>query len=128
LLTSRRTGRHVDYRLSATLSEPARTLRLALRSAFLRDPLPMDLIFKLATAFTHPRRIEIFRTLNSGVRTLDQIQVATQISSPALIRHLRKLKARGFVAGELGAYAAAEPPNGMGRALARLAGGALEEG
>lgn len=128
LLTSRRTGRRVDYRLSATLSEPAHTLRLALRSAFRRDPPPMDLIFKLATAFTHPRRIEIFRTLKSGARTLEQIQAATRISLPALIRHLRKLKARGFVAGEWGARTASEPPDGFGRALARLAGGELEEG
>jgi len=122
LLASRRVGRRVLYRLNvASAIEPARELAAALRLAFQRDPAPVETLFKLATTFTHPRRIEIFRALAVQASTPGQLQAATRISAPALSRHLRKLEARGFVAGHRGRHAVANRPDVFGRTLARLA-------
>lgn len=121
LLTSRRVGRRVDYRLGAATSDSAQALVAALRLAFRQDSSAVESLFKLSTAFTHPRRIEIFRVLHLEARTLNQIQAATRISVPALLRHLGKLEARGFVICRLGTYEATEPSGAFGRALGRLA-------
>ena len=88
-----------------------------------REPNSIERIFKLATAFTHPRRIEVFRALTRGGGTADQLKAATRISRQAFARHLAKLKARGFVVDRAGSYVAATPRDGLGRALARLAAG-----
>jgi DNA-binding MarR family transcriptional regulator len=111
----------VDYRLSVATSDSAQVLVIALRSAFRQESSAVESLFKLSTAFTHPRRIEIFRILNMEDRSLSQIQAATGISAPALLRHLRKLEARGFVVRQMDTYAATEPACASGRALARLA-------
>jgi DNA-binding transcriptional ArsR family regulator len=122
LLKSRRVGRWVEYRPSpATGDGPASGLVSGLRWAFQNEPQPVETIFRLATAFSHPRRIEIFRALQTEPRNLGQIQAATRISGWALHRHLRKLEARAFVTCHLGLYAAAKRPDGLGRELARLA-------
>jgi DNA-binding transcriptional ArsR family regulator len=122
LLTVRRTGRRVTYRPSLVSgSGSARTLVTALRLAFKREPLPIEHIFKLATAFTHPRRIAIFRALQNEPKTLVQTQIATGISSRALRRHLRKLENRGFVTRRREIYAVAKRSDAFGKELARLA-------
>jgi predicted ArsR family transcriptional regulator len=82
---------------------------------------PIQTIFKAATAFTHPRRIEIFRAVKNGSQTLEQLRAVTRISAPALRRHLKKLEARGFVRCRPEICLAA-PPDALGRELARLAG------
>jgi DNA-binding transcriptional ArsR family regulator len=122
LLVSRRLGRRVEYRLNvASTMKSARELTAALRLAFQRDPAPVEALFKLATTFTHPRRIEIFRALAAQARTPGQLQAVTRISAPALFRHLQKLEERGFVEGHGGLYAVANWPSGFGGTLARLA-------
>ncbi len=122
LLTVRRAGRRVTYRPSlASGSGPARRLVAALRLAFKHEPQPVEKIFKLATAFTHPRRIAIFRTLQNEPKTLTQTQVKTGISRRALRRHLRKLETRGFVTRRLGIYAVVKRSDAFGKELARLA-------
>ncbi|SRR6266545_3114332 len=77
LLTARRTGRLVHYRLSTTTAGTVHELVAPLRAAFQRGPSSVNTLFRLATAFTHPRRIDIFRTLQTGAGTLRQIQAAT---------------------------------------------------
>jgi DNA-binding transcriptional ArsR family regulator len=123
LLTVRRVGRRVQYRLNTTTGGAAPELVAPLRSALRRGPWAMNSVFRLSTAFTHPRRIEIYRVLKAQARTLGQVQAATRISVPALLRHLGKLKARGFVGRRGAIYSATKPPEGFGRALARLAAG-----
>jgi predicted ArsR family transcriptional regulator len=93
----------------------------ALRKTFQRETYPVETIFRMATAFTHPRRLEIVRALQAGPRTAQQIQVVTRISSWALWRHLRKLEVRGFVISRRGFYSLAHWPQGLGRQFARLA-------
>ncbi len=123
MLTSLRVGRRVDYRPSAVQAESAHELVVALRSAFQRGASPIESLFRLSTAFTHPRRIELFRALQTKACSLSELRTATGISVQALQRHLGKLEARGFVACRLGIYSATTPAEGFGRALARLAAG-----
>lgn len=123
LLTAQRAGRRVQYRLRTAAPGAAGELVAALPLVFRRDPSPVDALFRLSTAFTHPRRIDIFKALLRQAATLDQLQTATRISGPALCRHLRTLAARGFVTGRSGIYSATHPSEAFGQALARLAAG-----
>ena len=122
LLSPRRVGRLVSYRPgAATGPSTAAGLVAALRASFQREAEPIGTIFRLATAFTHPRRIELFRLLQTGPRTLGQLRAAAHISGWALLRHLKKLEARGFITQREGLYAVADQPDGLGRELARQA-------
>jgi len=122
LLTCRRVGGRVEYRLSAGTSGGASgDIIKALRLVFPRGARSIEPIFKLATAFTHPRRIEVFRALISGADTFAKLQAATHLPTRALARHLAKLAARGFVKNEMARYVATSPRHPFGRALARLA-------
>lgn len=122
LLLAHRTSRYVHYRPnSGPNGGHTPDLVTALRKTYQRELDPINTIFRLATAFTHPRRVEIFRALRSEPRTLDQIHTVTRISCWALGRHLRKLEDRGFVISRHGIYAAVDRTDGLGRQLARLA-------
>lgn len=122
LLTVRRVSRRVKYRIGTGPSgEATRELIGALRRAFRRGPAPVETLFNLATAFTQPRRIEIFRALQQEPQSRRQLKALTGMSSRALARHLRKLEARGFVLCRGRRYSADTRPEGFGRALASLA-------
>ena len=122
LLTCRRVGRRVEYRPSAGASEgPAAEIVKALRLVFRRRAQPIETIFKLATGFTHPRRVEVFRALANGADSFAKLQAATHMAARALSRHLAKLEARGFVKNEMGQYVATIQRHPFGRVLARLA-------
>jgi DNA-binding transcriptional ArsR family regulator len=121
LLTVRRVKRRVEYRPHlATSVDAGPRLAAALRLTLEREAKPIENLFKLATAFTHPRRINIFRTLKNGSRTLGQIQAASGISLRALRRHLSKLEARGFVRCRAGLYSLVRQVDAFGCELARL--------
>ena len=122
LLTVKRKGRMVSYRASTDGDGAAgASLVAALRTLFQRRSEPVEEVFKMATAFTHPRRIEIFRALTQGPQVFAQVSSATRVSGRALFRHLRKLEKRGFVKHEAGKYEANRHADGLGRELARLA-------
>jgi DNA-binding transcriptional ArsR family regulator len=121
LLIARRSGRRVEYRLKPA-KDGGHELGEPLRRALGVGNDPAESVFRFCTAFTHPRRIDIFRTLKAEPRTLAQLQVATRIPLVALWRHLGKLEARGLVTFREGLYAATNPEDPVGRALARLAG------
>lgn len=122
LLTCRRVGRRVEYRPSAATAEGAAgEIVTALRLAFRRRAQPIEALFKLATAFTHPRRVEVFRTMKKGTDSFRKLQAATHISARALSRHLAKLEARGFVKSEMEIYVVTKQAHPFGRVLARLA-------
>jgi DNA-binding transcriptional ArsR family regulator len=122
LLTCRRVGRRVEYRPSSgTGAGAAEEIVKALRLAFRRRARPIEAIFKLATGFTHPRRIEVFRALTKGADSLATLQAATNIPAKALSRHLAKLEARGFVKDEGALYVATIHRHPFGRVLARSA-------
>lgn len=122
LLTVRRVGRFVRYQpLSATSQSSAAGLAAALTEAFQKESYSVEQVFRLATAFTHPRRIEAFRLLNQAPSAASQLRATTRISGWALARHLNKLEARGFIArrGEL--YEAVRQRSRLSLELARLA-------
>jgi DNA-binding transcriptional ArsR family regulator len=120
-LSARRAGRRVEYRAgSVDTGRPVGRLVRALQLSFRREKAAAD-IFKLATAFTHPRRIAIFRALLKRPLSAEQIRRTTGVASPALLRHLRKLESRGFVKRRGDVYALVRRPDPFGRELARLA-------
>jgi DNA-binding transcriptional ArsR family regulator len=122
LLTCRRVGRRVEYQPSAGTSEgAAQEIVKALRLVFRRETQPIEAIFKLATAFTHPRRIDVFRALTNGGDSLAKLQAATHIPKRALSRHLAKLEARGFAKSKMPQYVARTQSHPFARVLARLA-------
>jgi len=96
----------------ATTEGAAGEILTALRPVFRRRAQPLEALFKLATAFTHPRRVEVFRAVKNGTDSFGKLQAATQISARALTRHLAKLEARGFVKSEMEVY-----PISTGRCL-----------
>jgi len=123
LLTVRRKGRRVVYRPApATTATSSAELVEALRRVFNREGNPVETIFKTATAFTHPRRIEIFNALRKENQNPVQLAIQTGISVPSLYRHLKKLEARGFVTHREGKWVATPRFDPLGRELTRLAG------
>jgi len=124
LLLARREGRRVFYR-PATPSRPElEELLPALRKALSSDSESFEKVSKLATAFTHPRRVELFRILHdAGVRerTFGRLKARSKMSAWALQRHLAKLQRRGLVTSGDGLYAVNEGVAGFGHVLARLA-------
>jgi DNA-binding MarR family transcriptional regulator len=122
LLVARRAGRHVNYRPApADATTPSAEIAAALKPVFLNENAPVETIFKLATAFTHPRRAEILRAIHARPKTLPEIQTFTGISIPALVRHLRKLESRGFVGCHSGYFIAIRRADVLGRKLAQIA-------
>lgn len=121
LLTVRRVKLHAHYRLNDIPTGDARDLVAALKSAFRSELSPENLIFRLSTAFTHPRRVEIFRLLQTQPCAAARLRIATGISGPALVRHLEKLKARGFVVSQKNIYSTTKPRQAFGHTLAQMA-------
>jgi len=125
LLAVRRVGRYVIYwgAPDPTVPHSGRLLR-ALREVANREEAPVASIYRDATAFTHPRRIVIMRALvaEQGL-PLSLLRELTGISTPALKRHLRKLRSRGFFRATPRGYAPSTPEGEFGRALLRLVGG-----
>lgn len=121
-LTARRAASRVYYRVNPeTAVQGVRPLVQALQLAFRQSPNSIDRVFNLATGFTHPRRVTVFRALSEGPRTAAQIKTATGISRPAVNRHLAKLEARGFVAHKAGKFFRVRRRDRVGQALAQLA-------
>ena len=123
LLKVRRFGLRVAYRIADDQSGSAQGLVQALRQTFRRDSSPAETIFKQATAFTHVRRIACFRVLSGRAQTLAELRAATGISVRAIIRHINKLEARGFVVCRQNQYTVMDRSDAIGRELARLAAG-----
>jgi len=77
-------------------------------------------LIRQATAFTHPRRIEIFSTLCASPCTSEELQEKTGISAPALSNHLAKLEARRFIKESDKRYRPIASRNTLGRTLQHL--------
>jgi predicted ArsR family transcriptional regulator len=121
-LVSRRDARWVEYSISSG-QERLSSLITALRLACNRNDF-VDSTFRLATAFTHPRRIDVFRAVTRQPRRFAELRSVTGIPARALLRHLQKLKARGFIVyrrGRPGTYVLKKHGSAVGRALAGLA-------
>jgi len=123
LLGARRDHRWVYYRVAPDPSIPeSAPLIRAIKRTFDTLDEPEQSIFRDATAFTHPRRVLIVRTLAiQGSLTPHQIRSSTGISRQALDRHFHKLRARGFVKRAGDQWELARPTSPLGGVLLRIA-------
>jgi DNA-binding transcriptional ArsR family regulator len=122
-VASRRVRRSVVYELGGRNADP--TLQALIRALIiaLSDKTSIEGVFKLATAFANPGRIDVFRNLSAGLKTQAQLRVSAGCSPRTLRRHLTKLESRGFVRRTTAShtYEAATHGSGFGRALAQAA-------
>ena len=119
-VVGRRIRKFVTYELAGRDGNPA--TKALVRSLILRlaDKGSIEPVFKLATAFANPARIEVFRKLTTGPKTLPELKSLTGFPRSTLSRHIQKLRNRGFVnrQAEGKAYEYATPADHFGRALA----------
>lgn len=98
MLAVRRSGRFVYYSIGADPTIPwAADLLHAVISALKRGRKAPGRVFKSLTALTHMRRHMILYVLHQGAQTPVSLRRQTRISTPALQRHLRKLRSRNMV-------------------------------
>ncbi len=121
LITSRTEGRWVFYSDKANPAvEHANTILILVRECC-KMGMKNEEVIHYATAFTHQRRIDIVGRLQQKAMTSQELSLATQISPPALNRHLRKLINRGMVECSDKQYALKIPSNPLGQALLQIA-------
>ncbi len=70
-----------------------------------------------ATGFTHQRRIELTALLSVSPLTLPQLEKCTVMSRTALLRHVRKLRTRGYVVLSNETYRLGRPSGLLAKAL-----------
>lgn len=124
LLKAERNRRRVEYHIPNAAEAGALVeLLIALLPMLRKRPVPDRLICNLATAFTHPTRIQIQRLLHSGPKREIEINREIRLSAMARWRHLRKLTSRGFICydEQFRNYKTMVHAARLGRALANLA-------
>lgn len=122
LLASNRVRRFVLYRLGDTTAPfPAPPLVGALRRALRSGGESIDRVFRALTAFTHPRRIRVYRALSDQPASITELSARTRISARALARHVRKLQSRGFLRRMDARVIIKQPRSVFARTLARIA-------
>ena len=121
LLSVRRSGRHVCYRVGTDRSLPESALLLkAVVKLLGQSGSSSDDICKILTGVTHPRRQQILQLLRRQMR-FGELKARTRISAAALCRHLGKLRARGLVERSRDRYRLAWPGDPLRQALLELA-------
>ena len=121
LITARPAGRWVFYRAQANPSVDHAGTLLAMVRICCQTGMKNKDIIHYATAFTHQRRIKIVAQLQHKTMTADELSLATQISPPALHRHLRKLIDREMMERSNKQYTLKFPDNPLGQALLQTA-------
>ena len=119
LIASRRQSRWVLYAADPEASVVAAQAFLsAMKAALLDSRIEASRIVKAATAYTHPRRIDIVRAI-AQADEVDPLGLSVQLgfSPAATFRHLALLEASGVVVDLAGKYALARPRDPLGRAL-----------
>ncbi len=121
LITARPAGRWVFYTAQANPSVDHAGTLLSIVRICCQTGMQNKEVIHCATAFTHPRRIKIVAQLHHKTMTAEELAMATQISPPALHRHLRKLIERDMVERSNKQYALKIPANPLGQALLQAA-------
>jgi len=120
LITSTRRGKRVIYRAEANPGvDGAEELLDALRESF-HAKIPLKVVFREATAFTHSRRIFLMKTVSLSSGSFDELLEASGMSPIALQWNLSKLEARGFVKARGDFYEVGHPKNPLGKCLMGL--------
>lgn len=95
--------RHAGFVRYAVAPDPAvpetRGLVMALRESLCKGTRQeRAVVFRILTAFTHPRRVEIMAVLHTfPACTVRELARQARIPRTSLERHLKKLESRGFV-------------------------------
>lgn len=98
LISARANGKWVFYRAAPNPHvEHAARILSAMEECFSRSDLHDADIFRIATAFTHERRIRIVQQLYRCSLTDPELARRTQIPLSSLHRHLAKLSARDMI-------------------------------
>ncbi len=122
LLLVRRVGRCVYYRLGSDPAVPDSGVLLeAVSGALGASSRSVEPVYRVLTACTHPRRVDLLRVLHRQPMNIREMAMATGASVPALRRHVRKLKARGLVDSAAGRYRCRRSRDPLARTLLRLA-------
>ena len=98
----------------------AAPLLLQALEACCTQKIPAEQVVHQATAFTHPRRIEIIQTIPNSGASKNYLHGKTGISYSALTRHLHKLKDRDFLVCGRNFFEKAVPADPLGKALLRI--------
>ncbi len=124
LLKATRRKSEVRYWPEADKSmKQSSALLAAISATFRGSRAPISLIFREATAFTHPRRIALVRELARQPSGFAGIRKGSGMSVTSLKRHLGKLVSRGIVhrVPACGLYALAIPKSALERTFLELA-------
>ncbi|MBU1694846.1 MAG: ArsR family transcriptional regulator [Verrucomicrobia bacterium] len=122
LVQAVRMGRRVRYWPLPDPQVPAaKPLLNALETAFRRSPRSVETEgLRIASAFSHPRRLAIIQVILRGPRNFGALSGAVGFSRAALNRHLRILQARGLVERRAGGYRWKADPHPLTQCLVRL--------
>ena len=121
LLRVARRGRFVRYKAAADPLIPEAAGLLKALAVTLQRKRGGEVARGWLTGFTHPRRIELLKAIASGASDFPALQRRTRFSMPALSRHLRKLRLRGYVTALRGRYRCACPRDPLAETLVDLA-------
>jgi DNA-binding transcriptional ArsR family regulator len=121
LITAKPEGKWLFYSVQANPNvDHASEILNVIQDCFQRE-LTNDEIIHCATGFTHSRRIQIITCLGRKHMTFQELSISTQISTPALHRHLQKLISRKFVELNERKYFLKPSDNLLGELLLKLA-------
>jgi len=121
LLEPTREKQKVFYRPTADPETAEAKHLLSLLLQCHSDKTSFKTIIHFATAFTHERRIQIVRCLSQSDRSFESLLKKTGMTTPSQVRHLRKLRQRGFVKKQNGALALNRPESDFALGLLHMA-------
>ena len=122
LIRAQRNSRWVRYvPFPDPLVPDAKPILKALRRALINEKRSEADVRRTLTGFTHPRRLVILMCLQAKRSVCaEELARITQISLPALSRHLNKLAERQLVRYEKQEWRLISPPNDLARTLLYL--------
>ena len=125
LIQANRSGMHVQYRpVPDPLVSTAAPLLQAMQSTFRRfSASEDDQAARIATGFSHLRRLAIVRLLLIGPMDTPALEELSGMSRDALNRHLLKLRAAGLINREGKRIQIEDPPHPLAKCLLEISKG-----
>jgi DNA-binding transcriptional ArsR family regulator len=122
VLRAERIGRWVLYRVQPDPSNPQAIALLPSLSELITTSLTaLETAFAALTGFTHPRRIAVIQILAGGSAGINTLSIKTGMSKQSVLRHLRKLRRRGYIYRRDHQYHIQHPPSRLMKTLLKLA-------